>query len=258
MYSTGFTKRFTVGNISIRDCDALDRAHCFVVLNNDWPAGVFLGCRSSATVSEDSALLAKIGKCLPSRALYLQIFNIYMFDQDVLQPVADNIIHIEIAQLDNFHTRLLSHSKLPNLTYLSFNGIANVTVCRNELTVFPNLQVISFGYSTISFLEPGVFEQLPTLQILQTDGFVRSYELSSSVTRNLVWKLHCSLEYSWLRNYFKRYPRLTKSIESGYMYNFPGLKSYGWDAGDLFYPTDCSRADLSGDKNQTEFSLNAP
>ncbi|OWA50927.1 putative Zinc metalloproteinase nas-7 [Hypsibius exemplaris] len=195
--------------------------------------GLIATCTADASNIEIQYFFTKIQRLNASRGLEVTIHGKREFKQNIFEPVADILIILIVADYPDF----------------SLSALANWS-CR------PSPTSACQTASTVKEIEQGAFESLQFLKQVTLDTGYRADRPMTKAMLEHLRLLHCDCSYDWLRVFLKKNPQLIAAKRVGEVHRFGGILSNSFKQRNIYVPVDCSKTNLLGAPDQTEFSIN--
>lgn len=239
-------RRLTLANLITTSvpaeiCATLDGDGCELIKYSDCDQGRLATiCSPSSTSSMIESHLTKIYDVAAHHPLKIRLDGTRNFSQDMIHPMADNIFLFEVGYYPDLDLMELISLNLNNLLELRFWKCSSIRITKLSVARYKDLRIFTLMHSTIAFLEQGSFESMVSLKCLVLD-----WGASNGSPRDHLFRLHCSAQYYWFREYLRMKSELIKARDVGKVYNIGRWQSDEWKLREIYYPVDCSRDDLT-------------
>ncbi|OQV22574.1 putative Sortilin-related receptor [Hypsibius exemplaris] len=257
--SFALQRAFSFRDVSSADCAGLRTQNCAVVLNNcgDPETGLWISCSSLAGDIETTKFLQKVGRLNADRGLDLVLIGERRLTLELFAPVASDLIALGFGRFPRLRMAVVTSAlvQATRLQDLEFHACEGIIIQRNDFVSLPSLKMVSFTRgSTIASLEENAFASLPNLSHLSFEALIDTTVTLSTGLRDHLTRLHCSVQYKWLRDWLQSRPDLLAPKASGMVFAAGGVANSELRKGTIYIPVDCASSTLVASNPDGPFS----
>lgn len=251
---------FGFRKLTVGECRSMDSPGCRVAAPSfDCTGEAFIDVNCQGSPSELVTVSSRISELQPDRPVRFVISE-RQATPEVFAPVRALVIGFAVGPCQSpYMTQKLPELHIPNLLYLAVRFCDGIIVRSQDFDSNPMLRQIDFVDITFNSIEVGTFASLSNLRHLAFEcGWKKPFSKEAILS---ILTLHCSCEYSWLRTWLDKNPRLIALKAEFEVFKIGELKTGLSDRTAISVPVNCNQKDLNNspfDPMQVPFSVNDP